>query len=332
MEHFVVIGGAGYVGTELTSHLLSGGNFVTVVDNFLYGHSHTILPFLGHQRFQFIYGDIRSAPEFMDSLTDITNVVILAGLVGDPVTKKYPELSKDINDGGVVRLIDCLAGRGIQKVIFVSTCSNYGLIPEGQLADENFELNPLSLYAESKVAAELYLLGKNETVDYSPVILRFATAFGLSARMRFDLTVSEFARQLLLGRPLSVYDADTWRPYCHIKDFSRLIEIVANARSEIVSGEVFNAGGSKNNYTKRGIINLIREHHTCGEVSYCDNGSDPRNYKVDFSKVKRILNFEPYYSVKDGIDELHLAILNHVFDDVDARPNFYGNYAIGNSR
>lgn len=329
MRHFLVIGGAGYVGSALSDHLLALGDRVTVVDNFIYDHNHTVMQFLSHPRFNFVFGDIRSPDKFLDRVSGFTHVVILAGLVGDPITKKYPSLSAEINNVGVFKLIDSLAGKSIDKVIFVSTCSNYGLIPDDEVANEQFELNPLSLYAKAKVAAEEYLLSQKDHVDYAPVVLRFATAFGLSARMRFDLTVSEFARHLLLGRELEVYDADTWRPYCHVKDFSRLIGIVSEAQTSIVAGEVFNAGGDANNCTKRGIVELVQSLYECGQVTYSSNGGDPRNYRVDFSKVKHKLGFEPHHTLKDGIDELFDAITNKVFDGVDGNPRMYGNYVIG---
>ena len=162
----------------------------------------------------------------------------------------------------------------------------------------------------------------------NPTILRFATAFGLSPRMRFDLTVSEFTLELALGNKLLVYDAHTWRPYCHVKDFARLINIVIEAPKEKTSFNVFNAGGNINNATKQMIVDLILENIPNGKVNYQEHGSDPRNYRVSFDKVKSVLGFEPKYTVQDGIQELVTAIKNHVFDHIDENRNLYGNYEI----
>ena len=129
-------------------------------------------------------------------------MVILGGLVGDPITKRYPEQSALVNDKAIFDTIDCLDGANVGRVVFVSTCSNYGLMPEGQIAHENSDLNPLSLYAKSKVNAEKHLLGKKGDASYSATILRFATAFGLAPRMRFDLTVNEFTRDVFLQKDL----------------------------------------------------------------------------------------------------------------------------------
>ena len=240
MKNILLIGGGGYVGTVITSHFLKQGHRVTVLDNFIYNHQFSITPYLGDPDYNFVFGDMGD-PDLLDSLSNnITDVIILSGLVGDPITKKYPEESEKINEVGVKKCMDYFNGKGIDKLIFISTCSNYGLIKEDELADENFKLSPLSLYAKAKVANEEYLLGKKGKVDYTGVILRFATAFGLSPRMRFDLSVSEFVRDLYFGEELVVFDEHTWRPYCHVRDFARLLETVVNAEKEVVDFEIFN--------------------------------------------------------------------------------------------
>ena len=255
-------------------------------------------------------------------------MVLLAGLVGDPITKKFPKISKRINEEGIQRLIETLNGRGINRLIFVSTCSNYGLIENNKLANEEFELKPLSSYATAKVAAEKKLLSMRGETDFSPTVLRFATAFGISPRMRFDLTVSEFTRDLALGKELLVFDAHTWRPYCHVRDFARLIQIVLEAPKQRVANEVFNAGGDINNYTKQMIVDAILEYLPNSRVRYQEHGSDPRNYRVDFRKVREQLNFSPQYTVKNGVAELLSAMENRVFEHVEKNPSVYGNYKI----
>ena len=125
--------------------------------------------------------------------------------------------------------------------------------------------------------------------DYEPTILRFATAFGISPRMRFDLTVSEFIRQLALGKELVVYDTNTWRPYCHVKDFARIIEMVLKSPPKIVSNQIFNAGADINNYTKQMIIDEIKNYIPNSKIKYVENGIDPRDYRVNFNKIKKCL-------------------------------------------
>ena len=263
-----------------------------------------------------------------DSIQGVDTIILLAGLVGDPITRKYPDESAAINEKAVKTVIDTCDEEGVKRFILVSTCSNYGLIENDDLAGEDHQLNPLSSYAKSKVSAEKYVLSLRDKTNMRPTILRFATAFGLSPRMRFDLTVNEFTQELAIGNELLVYDAHTWRPYCHVKDFARLIQIVIEAPTKEVSFEVFNAGGDLNNATKQMIVDYILDKISDGKVRYQEHGSDPRNYRVSFEKVKETLGFEPEYTIQDGIGELIDAIKNHVFDRVDENPNFFGNYEI----
>lgn len=328
MKNILLIGGAGYVGTVLTSHLLKKGYTVTVLDYFVYQNQFAVQPYLGDPDFKLIYGDLSNINDLVKASKGVTDVIILGGLVGDPITKTYPIESETINDKGIKTCIDFFKDKSINKLIFISTCSNYGLIKENEVADENFGLSPLSLYAKAKVSNEGYLLSQKETAIYTGVVLRFATAFGLSPRMRFDLSVSEFTRDLFLGEELIVFDEHTWRPYCHLRDFARLIEIVLNAEKGKVNFEVFNAGGDMNNFTKKMIVDEILKYLPEGKVNYGKQGSDPRNYKVSFMKVKNILGFEPVFSVSDGIKELVDAFKIGVYSDAIFNRNKYGNYEL----
>jgi nucleoside-diphosphate-sugar epimerase len=328
MNNILLIGGAGYVGTVITSHFLKLGYKVRALDSFVYKNQESIQAYLGDENYEFIAGDLGDMEVLAKAAQGFHNVVILGGLVGDPITKKYPEASNEINDIGVKACIDFFDDKRLNRLIFISTCSNYGLIKEDELADENFELNPLSLYSKSKVAAELHLMSKKGKVQYTGTVLRFATAFGLSPRMRFDLSVSEFVRDLYFGEELQVFDEHTWRPYCHVRDFARLIDLVINADSEKVYFEVFNAGGEVNNFTKKMIVDTIAAYIPEAQIKFGANGSDPRNYKVSFKKVKDILGFEPKYTVKDGIEELINAFKIGVYGDSLTNKNRYGNYKI----
>ena len=331
MKNVLLIGGAGYVGTVITSHFLKQGYKLTVLDNFVYDNQFSVIPYIGDPNYKLVYGDMGDS-EVLDSVSkDITDVILLSGLVGDPITKKYPEESEKINETAIKNCMDYFNGKGLGKLVFISTCSNYGLIKDDELADENFELSPLSLYAKAKVANEKYLLNKKETVDYTGVVLRFATAFGLSPRMRFDLSISEFVRDMFFGEELEVYDKDTWRPYCHVRDFARLLDVVINAEKEKVNFEVFNAGGDVNNATKQMLINQIIEKLPQAKVRFSENGSDPRNYRVTFEKVKNVLGFEPKYTIQDGVEELVDALKIGLYKDSVSDKGRYGNYEINYS-
>lgn len=324
----LIVGGAGYIGIPLTWHLLARGYAVRCLDLLLFENRDVVHPFLGEEGYEFQYGDMADPDTVAKALDGVTDVILLAGLVGDPITKKYPDESAAINDAGVLNVIDQCNGKGLNKVIFVSTCSNYGEIPPDATADENYALKPLSLYAKSKVAAEKAMLANKGNVDYTGTVMRFSTAFGLSGRMRFDLTVSEFTRELFVGNKLDVYDADTWRPYCHMQDFARGLTRVLEAPRDVVAFDVFNAGGDVNNYTKGMMVEAILKQIPDGQVTYVEGGFDRRNYKVDFTRIRERLHFTPKYTVDDGIRELIDVMRQGFFHDYDQRLNFYRNNEI----
>ena len=326
-KKILVAGGEGYIGQVVSNDLVSWGYDVISYDNLIYNQL-VNKKLESNTNFQFIRGDIRDENNIKKALKNVYGVVILAGLVGDPITKKYPEISVDINETGIKNLIDKCIEMSLEKVIFVSTCSNYGLIKDDEIADENHFLNPLSSYANSKVKTEKYILSLKNKIDTCFIILRFATAFGLSPRMRYDLTVNEFTKDIFIKKQLEVYDPDTWRPYCHVKDFSEIIKKIIEEDKKKVSFEVFNAGSNFNNFTKRMIIEKILNYIPSNEVLFINKkGSDPRNYKVDFSKLKNILGYECQFSVDDGINEIIENLQNQKNNSSEKYINF-GNYKI----
>jgi len=327
-KNILVIGGAGYIGSVLTRKLLHKGYRVRVLDNLIYNNGSTLYNLLENENFSFIHGDFGNKKILSQALKDTSTVILLAALVGDPICKKYPELALKTNLVYPKNLIQRMAGENIEKFIFTSTCSNYGLRKDDTPAKEESELNPLSLYAECKVNFEKFLLENREDLSFSPTILRLSTAFGMSLRMRFDLTISEFTRELALGNKLIVYDEKTWRPYCNVSDISDAVLKVIQAPSEIVSGQVFNVGSDENNYTKQMIVNLIQKYVRNTRIEYKSMGTDPRNYRVSFAKVKKILNFETRYPADYSVKNLVAAVNNNLFRNIEARKNFYGNYEI----
>ena len=322
MKRVLVIGGAGYIGTVVANYLVQNNYKVKILDNLIYGND-----FIQNQKFlsddiEFIKKDMLNISKNDSIFKNIDAVILLAGLVGDPITKKYPDLSIKINRDGCKSVIDATAAAGIDRFIFISTCSNYGLIDSKDIADENYVLKPVSLYAKLKVEIENYILQKSGNL--CTTILRFATAFGESPRMRFDLTINEFIYELLINKKLLVYDPDTWRPYCHVNDFARLIEKVLRSNKILIKNEIFNAGSDINNFTKRQIVEIISRSIKDCDIMYKEHGVDPRNYKVDFSKIKKVLNFHPNYNVEDYMSKLVETIKNTKY----LSKSTYGNYEI----
>ena len=324
-----MIGGAGYIGSVLTRSLLAEGYKVRVLDNLLYDNGSSVTDLMDNRSFSFVNGDFGNNEILDRSLENISDVVLLAALVGDPICKKYPDLARKINSDYPKNLVQKLNIKNIDKFVFTSTCSNYGLRVDDSPANEESELNPLSLYAETKVEFEKYILDNISDLNFSPAILRLSTAFGMSDRMRFDLTISEFTKDLALGKELIVYDENTWRPYCNVSDISNAIFKIIEAPKEKVSGQVFNVGSDNNNYTKKMILQLIEKHLDNTNIIYKDGNFDPRNYRVSFDKINNVLDFSTSYTVEDSIIQIINAIENNLFRDVEDRKNNYGNYTIG---
>ncbi len=327
-KKILLVGGAGYIGSVLTEKFLKKNYKVKCLDVLIYSQRYCIKPFLKKKNYEFIFKDIRNCAQVKNLFKEITDVVILSGLVGDPITKKYPKVSKEINYFALKNFIKKCNGKKLAKVIFVSTCSNYGFINNNDIADENYNLNPLSNYSKYKVEIENYIMSLNGQVDYSPTILRFATAFGISPRMRFDLTVNEFTREMYLKNKILIYDANSWRPYCHVNDFADLIDKVLLSKKKETNFQIFNAGSDKNNSTKLNIIKNLKKYFPKAKVSFDSKESDPRNYRVDFSKVKNVLGFETAYTINDGIGEIIEVLKTGKFKSVDQYSDNLGNYKI----
>ncbi len=328
----LIIGGAGYIGTVLSNYLMKKNYKVICLDNFLYENFFSLNNIKQNKNFELINGDLRNTEKLNKIIEEVDSVVILGGLVGDPITKKYPKLSTEINDNGTVDLINICEKKKLEKTIFVSTCSNYGLSESDKLLNESDELKPISLYAKQKVKIEKHILSFKDSFNFHPTILRFATAFGLSPRMRYDLTINQFTKSIFFNENLEVFDAQTWRPYCHVEDFALAIEKIIESEKKITSYEVFNVGNDKNNFTKKKIVEKILDYSPGSKVTFTDKKSDPRNYRVDFSKIKECLNFETKYSVNTGIEEIidYLKKNNLNIENFDNQK--FGNYSINSEK
>ncbi len=319
MKSILVVGGAGYVGSVLTRQLLDDGYRVRVMDALLYDNGATVRPLLENDNFEFMKGDLRDGTDTRRALEGMDVVVLAAALVGDPICRAHPELCESTNREGSIRFLEASERAGVRQVIFFSTCSNYGLRDDRTLLDEEAALEPRSLYAETKVDVERFLISGSLNTDYT--ILRLATVFGVSPRMRLDLTVNDFAYTLAATGELLVYDADTWRPYCHVSDVSRAVRLVIG-NPDRARNTVFNVGGV--NYTKRMIAKLAQQY-AGGEVTYRDGMVDPRNYRVDFTRIKKVLGFEPEKDVPKTVDRVVHAVRQGLFADIEARGKFHRN-------
>ena len=310
----LVTGGAGYIGALASEELLARGREVRVLDCLLHGQA-DIAAALEERGVEVIRGDVRDQDARQRALAGAEAVVHLAAIVGDPACARDTQLSNEVNVGGSRALSEEACEAGVERFVFASTCSNYGRMSDPTVPiDERGELRPVSLYAEQKVSIERELLAKASD-DFRPTCLRFATVYGVSPRMRFDLTVNEFTRDLWSGRPLEVFGECFWRPYIHVRDAARAICSVLSAPTASVGGQVFNAGHSEENYRKLDLVGLMTSTLGRGDVTYVRRDEDPRDYKVSFEKIRAALGFEPDRRVPDGISEIVDALETRSFGD-----------------
>jgi nucleoside-diphosphate-sugar epimerase len=303
----LVTGGAGFVGAVVVDELLARGRRVRVLDSLLHGSVSSLLLAWTHPRFGFHRADIRDQEARRAALEGVDAVVHLAAIVGDPACARMPDEARAVNLEATLDFLDESRSAGVKRFVFASTCSNYGKVPPESFADEDSDLNPVSLYAETKVAAEEAISGVDGSIATS--CLRFATVFGTSPRMRFDLTVNEFTRDVAVKGELVVYGEQFWRPYVHVRDAARAIALVLEAPTEAVESSVFNIGDESQNYRKLDLTELLSERFPTADVTFVHKDEDPRDYRVGFTRVRERLGFSAEHTVADGVDEV-VALLN----------------------
>ena len=323
--HILVTGGAGYIGSLLTGELLRLGKYVTVVDDLLFG-GESLLAYLPHPRFHFFKANLWE-PRAIRSALPVDwprpeAVVHLAAIVGFPACQAVGrQVAWRYNVEVTERVFEQATNLGARRFIYASTYSNYGLSPDGQAVTEETVLTPQSLYAETKIAAERYLLAQ-KNASCSPLIFRLATLYGISPRTRFDLIVNQFVLEAYTRRELLIYQRGYSRSFMHIRDAVQGLILGLHAPEEKTRGQVYNLGSDTGNYTKDEIVRLVLQRLPETVVTYKDMtfGGDMRDITVSFEKVRSQLGFTTHYTAEDGVREvLHAIRSGLISNPQDAR-------------
>ena len=311
--HILITGGAGYIGSLLTGELLRTGRRVTVVDSLLFG-GESLLGYMAHPDFHFVKADVTEPDALLSAVRSDWSqpeaVIHLAAIVGFPACQAIGKAAAwKYNVEAVQLAFEQAVGFSAGKFIFSSTYSNYGLSTDGLPVTEESPLNPQSLYAETKIAAEQFLLGQKD-VKTAALIFRFATLYGISPRTRFDLIVNQFVLEAFMHRELIIYQRGYSRSFVHVRDVVRGILMGLDAPQEHTRGQVYNLGSDDGNYTKDEIVALIKKHLPETTVIHKDLtfGGDMRDITVSFEKIQRTLGFATTLTVEDGVRELLLAL------------------------
>ncbi|MBC8509559.1 MAG: NAD(P)-dependent oxidoreductase [Chloroflexi bacterium] len=313
-KHVLITGGAGYIGSFLTGELLRDGYHVTVVDDLLYG-GESLLAYLPNQRFHFVKADVWESRAIRNALRDDwatpQAVIHLAAIAGFPACQSVGRLvAWRYNVESTQHMFEQAEALDVERFIYLSTYSNYGLSADGGLVTEETSLNPQSLYAETKVASEGYLLAQASSSTCAPLIFRPVTLYGLSPRPRFDLIVNQFVLDAYRKRKLMIYQRGYSRSFVHIADAVHGIILGLQSPVEKIRGQVFNIGTPDGNLTKDQVVELILKRLPETFVNYKDItfGGDMRDITVSFEKIQQELGFSSQYTVNDGVREVLCAL------------------------
>ncbi len=300
MKNILITGGAGYVGTTLIPMLLDRNYNITVVDNLIFNNGDRLIPFMAHKNFNFIKSDIRDLTLMKQVVKGKDIVIHLAAYVGFPICRlKGERESYDVNTNATKSLVEMLSED--QYLLFGSTGSNYGEVVG--LCTEETPLNPLSIYGRTKTEAEQIVMSRKNSTAF-----RFATAFGISPRMRLDLLVNDLTHKAMTEGYAVIYESHFLRTFIHVRDLARSF-VFAIDNHEKMKSNVYNVGSNKMNHTKRQVCEIINKaipecyfHH-----ANIKEDVDKRNYKVSYDKINN-LGFEVETNLETGVNEIKKSV------------------------
>ena len=293
-KRVLVVGGAGYLGSMLTRKLLARGYRVRVLDSFIYGRK-SVEDLAGNDRCEVLEGDLRNIHTCVNALEGVNAVILLAAIVGDPASKVRPTETIETNVLAAQALASAAKLQHISRFVYASTCSVYGV--GADLLDEDAALNPVSLYARTKIASEEIILKMGDSY-FAPTILRMGTLYGYSHRMRFDLVVNTMSMKSFTDKKILVFGGKQWRPLLHVEDAAEVYMRCIEADLKNVGNQIFNVGSDEQNYQIEEIADRISTTLGGIPIQRDDSSLDARDYRVSFTKVRETLGFRPQASVE----------------------------------
>jgi nucleoside-diphosphate-sugar epimerase len=323
VETVLVIGGAGYLGSQLCRELLESGYNVRVLDKLLFGTT-GIDDIKERENFTLLQGDMRDINAVVDAVKGSDAVVHLGGLVGDPASALDPQETLELNYHATRMIAEVCKYHQINRFIFASTCSVYGKSASPEtLLDETSELNPVSLYAQTNIQSE-EILSELMDENFAPTILRMATLYGYSPRMRFDLVVNILTAKAQTESVVPIFGGDQYRPNLHVRDAARAYTACLDAPLNLVKGEVFNVGSNAQNYQISEVGEIISECFPEASIDWQREKEDERSYQVDFSKITDTLGYDVSETIEDAALEIKSSLEDNEFTDIS--DDNYSNY------
>jgi len=300
----LLTGGGGYVGSILTRELLKKGMNVRILDKFLFGKE-SLFGISDHPNLEVMEGDIRHIEDLAVAAKNVDAVIHLAAIVGGAACDADPELATQVNREATKALVEICKHRKVGRLIFASTCSVYGATKN--VANEKTRVNPLSLYAQSKVEAEKIILSHHDD-KLVPCILRLSTIYGLSTRMRFDLVLNILTAKAVMEREIKIYGGKQWRPLIQIRDAANAFVACLEAEEELINEAVFNVGSNEQNFQIMELGQLVKRCVPGTEMYHIADAVDKRTYKVSFDKIRETLNFKTKETPERSIKEIKEAL------------------------
>jgi nucleoside-diphosphate-sugar epimerase len=294
--NILITGGAGYLGSILTTKLVELGHNVTVID-ILEFNKVSLSHLFSRKNFIFIRGDVRNKELIKKEIKKKDIIIPLAALVGAPLCKKYPNKTKEINFNCIKFILSKITNK--QKIIYPNTNSGYGVGKKNSFCDENSPLNPISLYGKTIVNAEKIILKHKNSI-----VFRLATVFGYSYRMRTDLLVNFLVKKAIVEKEIKLFEPHFRRNYIHVLDVANAFVFAINNFSKM-RGNIYNVGLSDANLTKLQLVKLIKKYIVGINIKYLKNKKDPdkRDYFVSNKKIEKF-GFRPIHQIDEGIDEM----------------------------
>jgi nucleoside-diphosphate-sugar epimerase len=319
-QHVLITGGAGFLGSLLCGHLLRLGYTVTVVDDLIYG-GESLLAYLSHPRFHFVKANVcdpRTIRTAIDPKRPVPEAILhLAGIIGFPACQAVGRhVAWRYNVEAAERVFDQAVELGVERFIFASTYSNYATSRKDDPATEESSLNPQSLYAETMVGAEKFLIAQSDS-PCAPLVFRMAHLYGLSPRPRFDLIVNQFIWEAYSKRDLLIYQRGYSRSFMHVRDAVRGFILGLQSEEKNVRGQIFNFGSANGNLSKDKIVEAILKRLPETTLRYKDLtfGGDMRDFHVSYKKIREILGFETQFTIEDGVREVLNALRIGIIDN-----------------
>lgn len=325
-NNILVIGGAGYLGSVLTGRLLTEGYKVKILDSFIYGKN-AVEQYTDDSRVEITEGDIRNIECVNESIRGSGSVILLAAVVGDPASKARPEQTIETNYLASMMVASSAKIAGVEKFIYASTCSVYGT--GGEILDEGAPLNPVSLYARTKISSEEGIMAIADG-NFTPVIMRMSTLYGYSGRMRFDLVVNTMTMTAFTEGKITVFGGKQWRPLLSLEDAAEAYVKALKTGINSGGGKIYNTGSEDQNYMIREVAELVAAgiKDACGKdipVEVKGDDTDARDYRVSFKKIQSELGFEVKHTIPEASKEIWQKLDSGEISDPKRRI-YYNHY------